>query len=36
MNPLEALVVWAAVVTMHPDKPEIQYDESATSLAKKM
>ena len=36
MNPLEALVVWAAVVTMNPDKPEIQYNESATCLAKNM
>ena len=36
MNPLEALVVWAAVVTMNPDKPEIQYDESAPCLAKNM
>ena len=36
MNPLEAFIIGTAIIAGTPDKPETQYDESATCLAKNM
>ena len=36
MNPLEAFIIGTAIIASTPDKPETQYDESATCLAKNM
>ena len=36
MNPLEALIIGTAIIAGTPDKPAVEYDASATCLAKNM
>ena len=36
MNPLEAFIIGTAIIAGTPDKPAIEYDASATCLAKNM
>ena len=36
MNPLEAFIIGTAIIAGTPDKPAVEYDASATCLAKNM